>query len=54
MVVNLWQAFLDQLDKAEQVRWDTDPLDGLFIQRNKEGASREDERGKATKLIVLA
>jgi transposase len=35
VLVNLWRAFLDQLDDREKVRWDECFIDGMFIPAKK-------------------
>jgi transposase len=35
VLVDLWRAFLDQLDDRQKVRWDECFIDGMFILANK-------------------
>ena len=35
VLLNMWRAFLDQLDDSKKVRWDECFIDGMFIQAKK-------------------
>ena len=55
MLLDMWRAFLDQLDDGKKVKWDQCFTDGTIITAKKEGALvGKTKRGKGTKRMLLA